>query len=86
MQREKPPEVLLCGLYQRSQIPQDHKLSKLDNLDNTRKGNMPAFHLLAAYSDEPGYKRELSVVDLSQAFARFFMRVGLPHDVPLLRS
>ena len=115
MQRDKPPEVLLCGLYRRSQIPPTHELSKTDSLENARKGNMPAFHLLAA-CDINGFERELTIVDfrrvhtlpfnfiqkeaqrrprlrllppyrehLSQAFARFFMRVGLPIDIAPLR-
>jgi hypothetical protein len=115
MQRDSPPEVLLCGLYQRSSIPQGHKLSKPDNQENARKGNMPAFHLLSQ-CEIPEYQRELTVVDfrrvytlpfefikreaqrrlhlrllppyrehLSQAFARFFMRVGLPSDIPQIR-
>jgi hypothetical protein len=116
MQRDKPPEVLLCGLYQRSSIPPNHKLAKIDNLEHARKGSMPAFHLLAE-SDLNELKRELTVVDfrrvyslpfafvqqeaarrlhlrllppyrehLSQAFARFFMRVGLPSDIQRFAS
>ena len=115
MQRDMPPEVLLCGLYRRSQIPPTHKLAKVDSLENARKGNMPAFHLLAP-CDIGGFERDLTSVDfrrvhtlpfnfiqqealrkprlrllppyrehLSQAFARFFMRVGLPIDIAPLR-
>jgi hypothetical protein len=115
LDRDKSPEVLLCGLYQRSQIPATHKLAKVDNLEHTRKGNMPAFHLLLE-CDLEGFERELTIVDfrrvyslpfefilrlaanrlhlrllppyreqLSQSFARFFMRVGLPLDIPPLR-
>lgn len=115
LDRDKSLEVLLCGLYQRSQIPATHKLAKIDNLEHTRKGNMPAFHLLAG-CDLDGFERELTIVDfrrvyslpfefiqrqaahnlhlrllppyrehLSQSFARFFMRVGLPVDIPPLR-
>lgn len=115
MQREPVPEILLCAIYQRSQIPPTHKLARVDSLENARKGNMPAFHLLAP-CDIDGFQRELTVVDfrrvyslpfnfirrhaqqklhlrllspyrehLSQAFARFFMRVGLPIDIPPFR-
>ena len=114
MQQNKSPEVLLCGLYQRSQIPEGHKLAKTENLEHARKGGMPAFHLLAG-CDLAEFERELTIVDfrrlyslpfafvrreahnlhlrllppyrehLSQAFARFFMRVGLPIDIPPLR-
>lgn len=115
MQRIKPPAVLFCDVIQRFAILQDHKLSKSDNLELARKGQMPAFHVLAA-CDINEYQREISVVDfrhvyslpfafvkreaehrlhlrllppyrehLSQAFARFFMRVGLPSDIPPIR-
>ena len=115
LQRDKPPEILLCSIYRRNEIPPTHKLSKLDNLEHARKGNMPAFHLLAE-CDTNGFQRDLTVVDfrrvhslpynyvqteaqrcprmrllppyrehLSQAFARFFMRVGLPIDIEPLR-
>ena len=111
----KTPEVLLCGLYQRSSIPKDHQLAKAENLEHTRKGKLPAFHLLAE-CDLQEFERELTVVDfrrvyslpfafvrqqgahrlhlrvlppyrehLSQAFARYFMRVGLPIDIPQIR-
>jgi len=115
LQRDTSSEVLLCGLYRRSVIPKEHKLAKLENLENARKGNMPAFHLLAE-CDLTGFQRELTVVDfrrvytlpfkfvlqqanklhlrllppyrehLSQAFARYFMRVGLPIDMPPIRK
>jgi hypothetical protein len=109
------PDVLLCGLFQRSQIPNDHRLANPSNLEIVRKGGMPAFHLLAP-SDLDQFPRELTIVDfrslfslpfefvrrkasqnlhlrllppyrehLSQAFARYFMRVGLPVDLPSIR-
>ncbi len=115
MQRVKPPAVLFCDVIQRSAIPPDHKLAKSDNIEMARKGQTPAFHVLAE-CEHDGYRREVSVVDfrqvfslpfdfvkleaehrlhlrllppyrehLSQAFARFFMRVGLPSDIPSLR-
>ena len=108
MQRNNPPEVLLCHLYQRSAIQSGHRLSRAENLENARKGAMPPFHVLSG-CDFPDLRREITVVDfrrvytlpfefvkqeaqrrlhlrllppyrehLSQAFARFFMRVGLP--------
>ena len=115
LQHQKAKEVLLCGLYQRSSIPQNHKLSRIDNLEQARKGSLPGVHLLQR-CEIGGFERELTVVDfsrvyslpfqfvhreasrrlhlrllppyrehLSQAFARFFMRVGLPLDIAPLR-
>ena len=114
LQRDSAPEVLLCGLYRRSAIPKEHKLSKYENLEHARKGSM-AFHLLAE-CELPDFQRELTVVDfrrvytlpfafvlqhanklhlrplppyrehLSQAFARYFMRVGLPIEMPPIRK
>ena len=57
---------------------------------------MPAFQLLAK-CEIRGFERDLTIVDFrrvyslpfkfiqSQAFARLFMRVGLPIDIPSLR-
>lgn len=105
-----PSEILLCEAFQRSQLPPKIQ----DNLENIRKGNMPAFHLLNECNEE-GFRHELMVVDfrrvfslpfgflrgaanllhlrllppyrehLSQSFARYFMRVGLPVDIPRLK-
>jgi len=115
LKQGKSPSVLLCKLIQRSEIPLDHPLTRVDNLERVRKGNMPAFHLLAGSDLENPFRRELTLVDfrqtytlpfkfvqsvarlnhlrllppyrehLSQAFARFFMRVGLPIDIPQLK-
>jgi hypothetical protein len=111
--REKVSEVLLCSVWNRSELTTGH-LSTPKGLEDARRGNLPGFHLLAS-CELPGIKRELRVVDfrrvyslpvqflrrkalfdqprlrllppyrehLSQAFARFFMRVGLPVDIRL---
>ena len=110
--REKLTEVLLCAVWSQSDLKEANLASK-DHMEKARKGNLPAFHLLAACSLE-GASREIQLVDfrrvyslplpflrgfsnrcrnrirllppyrehLSQAFARFFMRVGLPVDIP----
>ncbi len=110
--REKLSEILLCSVWNRSEIKEGH-LAKPKGIEDVRRGNLPAYHLLAACSLE-GISREVRVVDfrqvyslpvsflrqlsiehqnhirllppyrehLSQAFARFFMRVGLPVDIP----
>jgi len=114
--REKTGQVLLCPVWELSQFKPPHHLATARGLEEARRGNLPAFHLLAA-SAEPAFKREVRVVDfreihtlplayvrcqaekqgdrlrllppyrehLSQAFARFFMRVGLPLDIPPFR-
>ena len=115
LRNSKPPAVLLCDVIQRSAIPPTHKLSKRDNLELARKGQVPPFHVLAE-CDIQGHERELSIIDfrhvyslpfdfvkreaerrlhlrllppyrehMSQAFAKFFMRIGLPADIPPIR-
>lgn len=111
--REKVSEVLLCAVWQRSELTEGH-LATSRGMEDARRGNLPGFHVLAACALS-GIEREVRVVDfrrvyslplsflrkrataaqqprirllppyrehLSQAFARFFMRVGLPVDVP----
>ena len=110
--REKLTEVLLCSVWNRSELTTGH-LSTPKGLEDARRGNLPGFHVLAE-CDLAGLAREVRVVDfrrvyslplaflrkralldarrlrllppyrehLSQAFARFFMRVGLPVDIP----
>ena len=114
--REKISEVLLCPLWHRGQFTPPHYLATAKGMEEVRRGTVPGFHLLAP-SGEPGFEREVRVVDfrrlyslpvaffrreaekagprlrllppyrehLSQAFARFFMRVGLPVDIPPFR-
>ena len=109
--REKVTEVLLCSVWNRSELTTGH-LSTPKGMEEARRGNLPAFHVLAA-CELPTVEREIRVVEfrrvyslpvaflrkkamddgrrlrllppyrehLSQAFARFFMRVGLPVDV-----
>ena len=113
--REKVTEVLLCALWNQSELIEGH-LATPKGMEDARRGNLPGFHVLAECSLS-GFEREVRVVDfrriyslpisfirrrllssgprirllppykehLSQAFARFFMRVGLPVDIPPFR-
>lgn len=110
--REKISDVLLCAVWNRSELKEGH-LSTKQGMEDARRGNLPAFHVLAQCSIS-NHDRDVRVVDfrrvyslplsflrsrsktvgdrirllppyrehLSQAFARFFMRVGLPVDIP----
>ena len=110
--REKLEYVLLCGLWERSELALG-QLSKPDGLEKARKGYMSYVHLINSCSIA-GFEREPTIVDfrciyslpigfvrefalnarerlrlmppyrehLSQALARYFMRVGLPVDIP----
>lgn len=110
---ESISEVLLCGVWKRSDFDSRDKMSKKENWEPARKGRRHGFHVLNK-CDLEGFKRDYSLVDfrrvhslpldfvrkvtgelgerirllppyrehLSQAFARFFMRVGLPVDIP----
>ena len=111
--RCKVEEVLFCAVWARSEFKPEDYLSTSKGMENARRGNLPAFHVLAE-SEIVGLEREIQVVDfrrvctlpieyvrnlaseksprlrvlppyreqLAQAFARFFMRVGLPIDIP----
>jgi len=111
--REKISEVLLCGVWQKSDFEPGTLMGRTDDWERARKGQLPGFHLLNK-CDLDGFRRDFRVVDfrrahslpldfvrriasdqdnrarllppyrehLSQAFARFFMRVGLPIDIP----
>ena len=113
--REKVTEVLLCAVWNRSELTEGH-LSTDKGMEDVRRGQLPAFHALNECK-LPNADREFRVVDfhriyalpldftrefavktpdrirllppyrehLSQAFARFFMRVGLPTDIPPFR-
>ena len=110
--QERIPEVLLCGVWKKSDFSPDHSMAKKKNWIYASKGYMPGFHILDK-CDLEGFKRDHTVVDfrrvhslpldfvrkiaveagdrirlqppyrehLSQAFARFFMRVGLPDEI-----
>ena len=114
--REKVSEVLLCAVWNRAQLRPPHYLATAKGMEEAWRGVLPGFHVLSA-CDEPGFEREVRVVDfrrvyslpvafvrrqadqsgerlrlnppyrehLAQAFARFFMRVGLPVDIPPFR-
>lgn len=110
--REKVDEVLLCAVWDRSELNEDRNLSTASGMEKARRGQFPAVHVLAECKLS-GLEREVRVVDfhrvytlplgftrrlaakqerirllppyrehLAQAFARFFMRVGLPVDIP----
>lgn len=111
--REKISDVLLCCVWKRSDFDTGDPMSKMENWEKVRKGQLLGFHVLNK-CDLEGFKQDYRVVDfrrvhslpldfvrkiagelgerirlqppyrehLSQAFARFFMRVGLPVDLP----
>ena len=113
--REKITEVLLCAVWNRSELTEGH-LATEKGMEEARRGQLPAHHVLNKCK-LPDVEREFRVVDfhriytlpldftrelaaqtqnrirllppyrehLSQAFARFFMRVGLPTDIPPFR-
>jgi hypothetical protein len=113
--REKVSDALLCGLWPCDAI--GGHLAEPQGKEDARRGNLPAFHMLARCVI-PGYESDVAVVafrrvyslpvdyvrefaasagnrvrllppyreHLAQAFARFFMRVGLPVDIPPFKS
>ena len=115
--REKTNTVLACAVWTQSDLEaHSSQLVTPRSLEDLRRGNLPAFHMLAA-CDIPDMVRDLRIVafqtpvslpvafarsmaeidpdrlrvlppyreHLSQAFARYFMRVGLPLDIPPFR-
>ena len=109
--REKVTEVLLCAVWSCAEV--GGYLATPKGMEDARRGNLPAYHMLAACT-LPDFESDVAVVDfrriyslplshfrnraagvgnrirllppyrehLAQAFARFFMRVGLPVDIP----
>ncbi len=106
--------VLVCPCWSLSELEaRDSRFKSPKMKEEVRRGNVPAYHMLAACNLE-GFQHEIQIVDfravfsvpfefltdlarkhakrlrlrspyrehLSQAFARFFMRVGLPADIP----
>ena len=113
--REKVADVLLCAIWLCREV--GGHLATAKGKEDARRGNLPAYHLLAT-CDLPAFETDVRVVDfrrlhtlpldyfrsiaaragdrlrllqpyrehLAQAFARFFMRVGLPIDIaPFVR-
>jgi len=95
--------VLVCPHWTVTDFKeQNPDLATPKNLERIRRGNLPAYHMLAACNDFRNvYSVHISSLKahvarnprrlrllppyrehLSQAFARFFMRVGLPVDIP----
>lgn len=116
--REKLTEILLCVVWKRSAFKKGEYLASNLGMEEARRGNLPAFHVLNECS-LPDFYREVRVVEfrrvyslplsfvrrfaiaagkrirllppyreqLAQAFARYFMRVGLPTDIsPFISS
>jgi hypothetical protein len=109
--REKTTEVLLCAVWDQSQLT--GSIAELKNQEAARRGNLPGWHVLAT-CDVTGFQRQTRFADLrrtyslpveflrkqamvdpqrlrllppyrehlSQSFARLYMRVGLPIDIP----
>jgi hypothetical protein len=113
--REKTSHVLLCAMWRQSDFTKDHHLASSKGLEETRRGNIPGFHMVGPCR-ERGFSEDVRLVDfrrtwslplgyvrtkaqsrlhlrlmppyrehLSQGFARYFMRVGLPSDIPSFR-
>jgi hypothetical protein len=109
--------VLVCPYWSLTELEaMDARFKPPRMKEEVRRGNVPAYHMLAA-CDLAGFEHEIQIVDfrtvfsvpfdfltelarqrpkrlrlrspyrehLSQAFARFFMRVGLPADIPPFR-
>lgn len=109
--------VLVCPYWGLTELEaMDARFKSPKMKEEIRRGNAPAYHMLAA-CDLEGFQHEIQIVDfrtvfsvpfdfltelarqrpkrlrlrppyrehLSQAFARFFMRVGLPADIPPFR-
>lgn len=109
--RERVSEVLLCATWSCAEV--GGHLASPKGMEDARRGNLPAYHMLAP-CELARFESEVAVVDfrrvyslplsyvrefasnignrvrllppyrehLAQAFARFFMRVGLPIDIP----
>ena len=61
---EKVTEILLCPLWQRSEITSGH-LSTAKGIEDARRGNLPGYHLLAECR-LAGFEREVRIVDFRQ--------------------
>jgi hypothetical protein len=113
--REKVGTVVFCPVWLLTVYTKGY-LATPKGREEIRRGNVPAYHMLAA-CELAGFERGVSVVDfrqlfslplafvrkraaltesrlrllppyrehLAQAFARYFMRVGLPVDIPPFR-
>jgi len=118
LENDKSDFVLVCPYYPLVEVENLNEYFKSsDGKEQTRRGNVPGYHMLAE-SQEPGFEQTIQIVDfrsvqslpfkflrafansqekrlrllspyrehLAQAFARFFMRVGLPTDIPPFKS
>ena len=109
----KIDDVVLCPIYEKSELGQIRRFQKDDTWEELRRGQHYRYHLLNR-CELTNLKREFTVVDLAklftlplaftqahakaqgnrirlqppyrehlaQSFARFYMRVGLPIDIP----
>jgi len=113
--RNKTRHALLCALWRLSDFTAPDPLANPKDLEDTRRGNRPGFHMLGTCR-QGEFDEGVRLVDfrrtwslpieylrlkaqnrshlrllppyrehLSQSFARYFMRVGLPSDIPPFR-
>ena len=77
IENNKIDSIILCPIFPFSELTVEGKPFK-DSKEREilRRGNSPAYHLLRKRLLPP-YREHLS-----QSFARYFMRVGLPTDIP----
>ena len=118
LENDKLDLVLVCphwsiDVFEQNNYPNAGKKHKISLRNKIRRGELPAYHMLAA-SDIPNHEHDIRLVSfrqvfslpidfvkhlatqqsprlrllppyrehLGQAFARFFMRVGLPVSIP----
>ena len=65
--REKLSDVLLCAVWNRSELTEGH-LATNKGMEDARRGNLPAFHVLAACA-LPDMSREIRVVDFRRVYS-----------------
>src|SRR5689334_20349686 len=65
--REKLSEILLCPVWQRSELVEGY-LATSKGMEDARRGNLPGFHVIAA-CDLPGFDRDVRVVEFRRAYS-----------------
>jgi len=82
---EKIDLVLVCPIWLLSEMEKKNDFfKKREGKETLRQGNIPGYHLLNKCEIE-NIRRDFVVVDFRNSYARFFMRVGLPIDIPLFK-
>jgi hypothetical protein len=66
-QREKIDDVLLCAVWKRCELTQGH-LATPKGMEDARKGQLPAFHVLASCALND-FGREVRVVDFRRVYS-----------------